>query len=45
MLCEAGFKDINVTVKPESADMVEGWMPGNNISDYVLSATIEAVKP
>lgn len=41
----AGFRDIAVTVKPESRDLVASWAPGRGIEDYVASAIIEARKP
>lgn len=45
MLREAGFKNIHITPKPESREMISQWAPDTNIGDYVLSATIEAIKP
>jgi SAM-dependent methyltransferase len=44
-LAAAGFRDIVVTVKPESRDMVASWAPGRGIENYVASAIIEARKP
>jgi arsenite methyltransferase len=44
-LRDAGFRDVRVTVKPESRDMVASWAPGRGIEDYVASAIIEARKP
>ena len=41
----AGFRDVRVTVKPESRDLVASWAPGRGIEDYVASAIIEARKP
>jgi len=41
----AGFKDIKIQPKDESKDFIKDWAPGSNIEDYVISATIEAVKP
>jgi SAM-dependent methyltransferase len=41
----AGFRDIRITVKPESRDFVASWAPGRGIEDYVSSAIIEARKP
>jgi SAM-dependent methyltransferase len=41
----AGFRDIRVTIKQESRDMIESWAPGRGIEDYVASAIIEARKP
>ena len=45
MLTEAGFVDIRIQYKDESKEFVTEWVPGKSIEDYVISATIEAVKP
>jgi SAM-dependent methyltransferase len=44
LLVEAGFKDI--TVKPIDRDkkVITMWSEGNDISDYIISVTIEALK-
>ena len=44
ILKEAGFKDIRIQPKDESREFINKWIPGIPIEDYVLSATIEAVK-
>ncbi len=44
ILVEAGFKDIRIHPKDESREFIKKWTPGVPIEDYVLSATIEAVK-
>jgi len=44
ILEEAGFNEINITPKDESREFISKWTPGVAIEDYVLSATIEAVK-
>ena len=44
-LLAAGFKDVRITPKPQSAEFIKEWFPGNRIEDYIASATIEAVKP
>lgn len=41
----AGFTDIRIAPKDESKAFIEQWAPGRSITDYVVSATIEAVKP
>jgi SAM-dependent methyltransferase len=41
----AGFRDVRVTVKNESRDLVASWVPGRGIEDFVVSAIIEARKP
>lgn len=42
---DAGFKNIKITPKDESKDFIKDWAPDHNVTDYVLSAHIEAVKP
>ncbi|MGD0103374.1 MAG: arsenite methyltransferase [Rhodopila sp.] len=41
----AGFERINVTVKPESRDLIATWAPGRGVEDVVAGAFIEARKP
>lgn len=45
MLHGTGFKNIQIKPKAESRTFIRDWMPGSKIEDYVVSATIEAVKP
>jgi arsenite methyltransferase len=45
MLRGAGFVDIRIQPKDESKTFIREWVPGTNIADYLISATIEAVKP
>jgi SAM-dependent methyltransferase len=45
MLTDAGFVDIRIQPKDESKTFIREWVPGTNIADYLISATIEAVKP
>jgi len=40
-----GFEKINIAPKDESRDFIKDWAPGRGVEDYVLSATIEAIKP
>ena len=42
---DAGFTEIRITPKDESKDFIKDWAPGKNVTDYVLSAHIEALKP
>ena len=42
---QAGFKDIRIEPKDDSKEFIKDWAPGSNVEDYVLSATIEAIKP
>ena len=44
ILKEAGFKDIQIHPKDESREFINKWTLGIPIEEYVLSATIEAVK-
>ncbi|KHD05613.1 arsenite S-adenosylmethyltransferase [Candidatus Thiomargarita nelsonii] len=45
MLKTVGFDAIEIQPKDESRDFIREWSPNSNIEDYVVSATIEAVKP
>ncbi len=45
MLSVAGFIDIKIAPKTESKKIIQGWDKNNSFGDYIISATIEAVKP
>jgi arsenite methyltransferase len=45
MLEEAGFQQISITPMEESRRFIRDWFPGRAIEDYVVSASIEAIKP
>ena len=45
MLHAAGFVDLRITPMDASRAFIHDWLPGKNPGDYVLSASIEAVKP
>ena len=45
ILADCGFTDIKISPKDESKDFIKDWAPGRGVEDYVLSASIEAVKP
>jgi SAM-dependent methyltransferase len=45
MLQRTGFENIQIKPKAESRTFIRDWVPGSKIEDYVVSATIEAVKP
>jgi arsenite methyltransferase len=44
-LAASGFTQIEVTVKPESRDLIASWAPGRGVEDCVASAFIAARKP
>lgn len=44
MLKRAGYKDIEITLKENSNDIIAAWAPDTKIEDYVASAIIEARK-
>lgn len=45
MMRVAGFEQIRIQTKDESKEFIKDWAPGQNVTDFVVSATIEAVKP
>ena len=45
MLQRTGFENIQIKPKAESRTFIRDWAPGSKIEDYVVSATIAAVKP
>lgn len=45
ILENCGFQQISISPKDESKDFIKDWAPGRGVEDYVLSASIEAVKP
>jgi len=45
LLHQTGFENVQIKQKAESRTFIRDWMPGSKIEDYVVSATIEAVKP
>jgi ubiquinone/menaquinone biosynthesis C-methylase UbiE len=45
MLERAGFNEIAIKPKDESRKFIREWLPGSKVEDFVVSATIEAVKP
>lgn len=45
ILEQLGYEQINIAPKDESKEFIKDWAPGRGVEDYVLSATIEAVKP
>lgn len=45
MMCAACFEQIRIQPKDELRAFIKDWAPGLNVTDFVVSATIEAVKP
>ena len=45
MMRAVGFQQIRIAPKDESREFIRDWAPGRGVEDYVVSATIEAVKP
>lgn len=45
MMRAAGFEQIRIQPKDESREFIKNWAPGLNVTDFVVAATIEAVKP
>jgi ubiquinone/menaquinone biosynthesis C-methylase UbiE len=44
LLHNAGFSEISIEPKDKSREFIKDWAPGIGIENYVVSATIEAVK-
>jgi SAM-dependent methyltransferase len=44
MLHNAGFKDIRLTPKDNSREIIKTWVPDKNAEDFVASYIIEAIK-
>ncbi len=44
LLQRVGFKNIRLTPKDNSKEILKSWLPGSNSEDYVASFLIEAVK-
>ncbi len=45
MLQAAGFEHIQISPKEESKALIRTWTPEASVADFIVSATIEAVKP
>ena len=41
----AGFEQVRIEPKDASKEFIRDWAPGHGVTEYVVSATIEAVKP
>lgn len=45
ILENCGYEQIKIAPKDDSKEFIKDWAPRKGVEDYVLSATIEAVKP
>ncbi|NOY72848.1 MAG: arsenite methyltransferase [Gammaproteobacteria bacterium] len=45
LIKEAGFENVRIEPKDESKEFIRDWAPNHNVTDYVVSATIEGIKP
>jgi len=45
MLTAAGFSQIAIQPKDESKEFIRDWAPGRGVEEYLVSATIAALKP
>ncbi|MCB9881105.1 MAG: arsenite methyltransferase [Planctomycetes bacterium] len=45
ILTQLGYEDVTITVNAASREFIGDWFPGENVEDYVASATIQARKP
>ncbi len=45
MIEASGFENIEIAPKDSSRSFIREWLPGKRVEDYLVSATIEAVKP
>ena len=45
ILREVGFERIRIRPNDENRKIIDQWLPGRSLADYVISASIEAVKP
>jgi len=44
-LIDLGFDQIEILPKDQSREFIKEWLPNSQIEDYIVSATIEAIKP
>jgi ubiquinone/menaquinone biosynthesis C-methylase UbiE len=45
VLARIGFRAIRIRPKDASRSLIRAWAPGHTVADFLVSATIEAVKP
>ena len=44
LMADAGFSEIRITPRDESRQFMRDWAPGRDVTDYLVSAHIEAVR-
>jgi SAM-dependent methyltransferase len=44
LLENSGFTKIKIESKDKSREFIKDWRPGSDLEDYIISATIEAIK-
>jgi hypothetical protein len=44
MLWDAGFSEVSIEIKEESAQFIRDWFPGSGVENYVRSAVIYRCK-
>jgi arsenite methyltransferase len=44
MLANVGFREIKIEPKDSSRSFIREWLPGKSVEDYLVSATIQAIK-
>jgi SAM-dependent methyltransferase len=45
MVADAGFEQVSVRPKDASREFIREWVPGRRLEEYLVSVTVEAVKP
>lgn len=45
MLTHSGFINVAIELREDSRSFIKDWVPGTKAEDYVVSATIKAIKP
>lgn len=45
LLVAAGFVDVSIKPMDDSKEFIDTWLPGKKPGDYILSASIQGVKP
>jgi arsenite methyltransferase len=45
MLADVGFEHVRIETSTDSRSYIRQWAPGSRVEDFVVSATIEAIRP